>query len=204
MVTRAHKTLIWERTRHTQRLRHALREYFPAALEAFEDLDAADTLELLAKAPDPASAARLTIAQISAALKRARRRDIAAKAAAIQAVLRAEHLGQPAVVTAAYAATTVPPIAVLGTLNEQVKVLQGQVEAHFGRHPDAEIILSQPGLGPILGARVLAEFGDDHDRYADARRPARTTPGPARSPAPRVRRRSCWPGSCTTTGSSTR
>jgi hypothetical protein len=59
--------LIWERTRHTQRLRHALRDYFPAALEAFEDLDTADTLELLAKAPDPASASRLTIAQISAA-----------------------------------------------------------------------------------------------------------------------------------------
>jgi transposase len=52
VVTRAHKTLIWERTRHTQRLRHALREYFPAALAAFEDLDAADALELLAKAPD--------------------------------------------------------------------------------------------------------------------------------------------------------
>ena len=60
VVARAHKTLIWERTRHVQRLRHALREYFPAALEAFEDLDAADTLELLAKAPDPASAAKLT------------------------------------------------------------------------------------------------------------------------------------------------
>src|ERR671928_564959 len=84
VVTRAHKTLIWERTRHTQRLRHALREYFPAAVEAFEDLDAPDVLELLAKAPDPASAARLSVAQISAALKRARRRDIAAKAATIQ------------------------------------------------------------------------------------------------------------------------
>lgn len=43
VVARTHKTLIWERTRHTQRLRHALRDYFPAALLAFEDLDAADT-----------------------------------------------------------------------------------------------------------------------------------------------------------------
>jgi transposase len=169
VVTRAHKTLIRERTRHTQRLRHALRDYFPAALEAFADLDAADTLELLAKAPDPASAAKLTITQISAALKRARRRDIAEKAARIQAVLRAEHLGQPAVVTAAYAATTRAAVAVLSTLHEQVTVLQGQVDAHFGPHPDAEIIRSQPGLGPVLGARVLAEFGDDRDRYATAK-----------------------------------
>jgi len=169
VVTRMHKTLIWERTRAGQRLRHALREYFPAALEAFEDLDAVDTLELLAKAPYPAAAAKLSTAQISAALKRARRRDIPVKTAAIQAVLRAEHLGQPAVVTAAYAASVRALVAVLGTLNEQVKILQGEVEAHFGEHPDAEIILSQPGLGPILGARVLAEFGDEHQRYASAK-----------------------------------
>ena len=172
VVARAHKTLIWERTRHAQRLRHALRDYFPAALEAAEvigDLDAADTLELLAKAPDPAAAARLTIGQISAILKRARRRNVAEKATRIQAVLRAEHLGQPEVVTAAYAATTRAAVAILTTLNEQVKTLQGQVEAHFGQHPDAEILLSQPGLGPILGARVLAEFGDDPTRYVSAK-----------------------------------
>jgi transposase len=169
VVTRMHKTLIWERTRAVQRLRHALREYYPAALDAFADLDAADTLELLAKAPDPARAARLSISQISSALKRARRRDVADKAAAIQAVLRAEHLAQPAVVTAAYAVSVRALVALLVTLNEQVKALQGQVEAHFGRHPAAEIILSQPGLGPVLGARVLAEFGDDHARYATAK-----------------------------------
>ena len=54
-------------------------------------------------------------------------------------------------------------------LVEQVKTLQGQVESHFGRHPVAEIILSQPGLGPILGARVLGEFGDAEDRYVSAK-----------------------------------
>jgi transposase len=169
VVARTHKTLIWERTRHTQRLRHALRDYFPAALAAFEDLDAADTLELLAKAPTPAQAARLTIAQISAALKRARRKNIAEKAAVIQAALRAEHLGQPEIVAAAYAASVQALLAVLTVLDAQVKTLQGQVEAYFGQHPAAEIILSQPGLGPVLGARVLAEFGDDPDRYTTAK-----------------------------------
>jgi transposase len=47
--------------------------------------------------------------------------------------------------------------------------MEEQVEAHFGQHPDAEIYLSQPGVGTILGARVLGEFGDDPDRYAGAR-----------------------------------
>ena len=166
VVARTHKTLIWERTRQVQRLRHQLREYYPAALEAFDDLDAPDALELLAKAPDPARAAKLTRAQVSAALKRARRRDIPGRATAILAALRGAQLGQPPAITAAYAVTVRSLIAVIIVLNEQVKTLQGQVEADFGRHPDAEIYLSQPGLGPVLGARVLGEFGDDPHRYA--------------------------------------
>ena len=169
VVARAHQALIWERTRHVLRLRSALREFFPAALVAFDDLTAADALELLAKAPDPASAARLSIAAITAALKRARRRGVSERARQIQAALRSQQLGQPAVVTAAYAATVRSAAAVISVLNEQAGVMEAQVESHFGRHPDAEIVLSQPGLGKVLGARVLAEFGDDPQRYAGAK-----------------------------------
>jgi transposase len=169
VVARTHKTLIWDRTRQVQRLRHQLREYFPAAIEAFEDLDAPDVLELLGKAPDPARAARLTRAQISAALKRARRRNIADKTDAILAALRGEHLTQPAALTVAYAATVRSLVAVITTLNEQARLLEEQVKEHFGRHPDAEIYQSQPGIGAILGARVLGEFGDDPRRYVSAK-----------------------------------
>ena len=169
VITRAHKTLIWERTRHTLRLRQALLDFFPAALAAFDDLCAPDTLELLGVAPDPVSAAGLGEEQITAALRRARRRDVTGKAVTIQAALRAAHLGQPAVVAGAYAASVRAQVAILSTLNTQIATMEEQVEAHFGRHPDAEIYLSQPGLGLVLGARVLAEFGDDATRYADAR-----------------------------------
>jgi transposase len=171
VVARAHQTLIWERTRHTLRLRAALRDYFPAALQAYQvlTLTGSDALDLLAKAPTPAAAARLTLPQISTALRNAHRRDIPAKAAAIQQALRAEHLGQADVVATAYAATVRATVAVLQTLNTEIRTLQGEVEAHFGQHPDAEVYLSQPGIGVILGARVLAEFGDATDRYADAK-----------------------------------
>ena len=131
VLARTHKTLIWERTRQVQRLRHQLLEYFPAALDAFDDLDAPDTLELLGKAPDPARAAKLTRAQISAALKRARRRNIPDKAtAALAALPRAT--GPAACCTAAYAVTVRSLIALITVLNEQVKTLQGQVEEDFG------------------------------------------------------------------------
>jgi transposase len=169
VVARAHKTLIWERTRHTQRLRNALREFFPAALEAFDDLAGCDALELLGKAPDPDAGARLTRAQITAALRRAGRRHVAERAEQIQTALRTEQLGQPPAVKAAYAATVRSQVAVLVTLNSEIVTMQSEVAAHFGQHPAAEIYLSQPGLGVILGARVLAEFGDDPDRYTDAK-----------------------------------
>jgi transposase len=184
VLARARKTLIWERTRQVQRLRHQLLEYFPAALDAFgQDLDAPDALELPGKAPDPEQARRLTRAQLSAAMKRARRRNIPDRATAVLAALRGEHLVQPPALAAAYAAAVRALIAVIITLNEQVKVLEEQVREHFGRHPDAEVYLSQPGLGPVPGARVLAESGDDPCRYADGKA-RRNYAGTSGSPTP--------------------
>ena len=95
VVARMHQTLIWDRTRHLLRLRSALREYFPAAIRAFDELDAPDSLELLAVAPDPDAAAKLTKTRIVAALKRAHRRNVDERATAMMQVLRAPELRQP-------------------------------------------------------------------------------------------------------------
>jgi transposase len=210
VVARAHQTLVWERTRHTLRLRSALREFFPAAQVAYMDLGltGADTLELLVKAPDPVSAAKLTIAQITAALKRARRHSVPAKAEAVKDALGARQLAQPPAITVAYAVAVQAIAQVLITLNEQIKQLEAQVEAHFHLHPDAPIYLSQPGIGSVNGARVLAEFGDAQDRYASRESPQelrrhqpdhprlrtqQSRPGPLRPQRP-ARRRPAFPG----------
>ena len=169
LVARSHQTLIWDRTRHIARLRSALREFFPAALAAFEDLGAPDALSLLVQAPDPDRAARLSKAKIGAALKLANRRDVAGRTEQIQAALRAPALRQPAAVQAAFAAIAAGEVRVIATLNSEIATLGEVVAELFGRHPDAEIYASQPGLGVVLGARVLGEFGDDRHRYADAR-----------------------------------
>jgi transposase len=173
IVARTHQSLIWDRQRHVGRLRADLREYFPAALVAFDndrvDLVDLDVLDLLALAPTPQAAARLSLSRITAATRRARRREPHGRAQVIQAALRAPALGQPAVLAEAYAVSVAALVAVIATLNTQIKTLQGQVEAYFGRHPAAEIYRSQPGLGEVLGARVLGEFGDDPHRYRDAR-----------------------------------
>jgi transposase len=173
MVARVHQTLVWDRTRHLQRLRAALREYFPAALDALAaaklELADPDALELLERAPDPDRAARLSRSTIIGILKRARRRDVEARAERIQSVLRAPALRQPAALESAYATVAGTQIRLLLGIIAQLPQLEEVLGEGFGRHPDAEIYTSQPGLGVVLGARVLAEFGDDPHRYRDAR-----------------------------------
>lgn len=169
LTARTHQSLIRDRTRHVLRLRSTLREYFPAALQAFPDLDAAEALELLGRAPDPDQAARLSIATITKALQRAHRRNVPERARQLRTVLRAQELRQPPVLQDAYAAVVASEVAIIATLNQQIDRLGAVVSEHFGRHRDAEIYTSMPGLGVILAARILGEFGDAPGRYRDAK-----------------------------------
>jgi transposase len=170
VLARAHQSLIWARTRHANALRSALREYYPAALEAFEDLADRDALAILGRAPTPADAKRLSVAKIRSALKAAgRQRNLDTRALQIQEMLRTEQLAAPAAVTAAFGASTRAAVGVITELNHQINDLEAELATHFETHPDADIYLSLPGLGVILGARVLGEFGDDPNRYTTAK-----------------------------------
>src|SRR6188472_710729 len=114
VLARAHQNLIWTRTRHTNALRSALREYYPAALVAFEDLAHGDALGVLGRAPSPEQGARLSLTAIQSALKRGgRQRNIAARAREIRAALGTEQLAAPARVTAAFAATTRATVGII-------------------------------------------------------------------------------------------
>jgi transposase len=170
VLARAHQSLIWTRTRHTNALRSALREYYPAALVAFEDLAHGDAVGVLGRAPTPEQGANLSLTAIQAGLKRGgRQRTIAARAREIQTALRSEQLAAPATVTAAFGATTRAAVGIIAELNRQIIDLEAELATHFETHPDADIYLSLPGLGVILGARVLGEFGDDPNRYTSAK-----------------------------------
>lgn len=169
LLARAHQTAIWERTRHVLRLRSTLLEYFPAAVDLFADLAAADTLAFLALAPTPARAAALSEVELVGVLRAARRQRAEAKARDLAAALRQPALTQQPILEGAYAAIVTAEVAVLRALNAQIAALGEVVAEHFGRHPTAEIYLSQPGIGVVLGARILGEFGDDAGRFASAR-----------------------------------
>ena len=167
VLARGHQNLIWARTRHTNALRNALREYYPAALEAFSDLADRDTLAVLGRAPTPLAGARLSITQLQALLRRGgRQRNLERRAREFQAALRSEQLTAADPVAEAFAATTTAAVAIIAELNRQISQLETTLADRFEQHPDADIYLSLPGLGDVLGARALGEFGDDPDRYA--------------------------------------
>jgi transposase len=170
VLARAHQSLIWTRQRQTNALRNALREYYPGALAAFGDLAHGDALAVLAVAPDPEQGRKLSQARIASLLgKGGRQRNLERRAREIRVVLQAPQLAAPPLVAEAQAAHVSALVAVISTLGEQIARLEGELVSAFDRHPDAEILRSLPGLGAVLGARVLAEFGDAPDRYADAR-----------------------------------
>ena len=170
VLARTHQSLIWARTRHANMLRSALREYYPAALEAFDSLTDGDALAVLGRAPTPEQGARLSLSKIGSALKAAgRQRNIETRAVEIQTVLRRDHLTAPPAVAAAFGATTTAAVHVIAALNTQIADLDAALAQHFEKHPDADIYRSLPGLGVVLGARVLGEFGDDPNRYSTAK-----------------------------------
>lgn len=174
VLARAHQNLIWMRTRQVATLRAGLLEYYPAALQAFPNLGDRDrdrdALAVLGRAPTPEQGARLSLSKIAAALRAGGRiRSVEERARDIQSELRSEHLRAPQPVTAAYGAATAATVSIIVELTTQISAVETELAQHFRTHPDADIYLSQPGIGVILGARVLGEFGDDPNRFTTAK-----------------------------------
>ena len=133
------------------------------------NLHVAKSFFLLGRAPDPARAGHLTRSQVMSALRAAGRHHVQDKAESLRNLLRTSQLRQPATIEAAYATIVSAQVKILTAINEQIAQFQVAVSEHFGRHPAAEIYLSQPGLGPVLAARVLGEFGDNTTRFSNSR-----------------------------------
>lgn len=174
VLARAQQDATWNRQQIANQLRSLLREYYPAALAAFEPwkngLCRPEAREVLKAAPTPSRAARLTRTQLAAALKRAgRKRGVEAEADRLREAFRADWAHQPPLVEDALGKQMLALLIQLDAACTAADDLAEAVEEAFPQHPDADIILSFPGLGAQLGARVLAEIGDDRDRFTDAR-----------------------------------
>lgn len=200
VLVRGHQNLVWTGQRHTNQLRSMLRQYYPAALDAFDDLAGRDALAVLTVAPTPEQGQALTMEKISQLLREAgRKRYLDATARKIRTALHTEYLRALPAVAQAFGASTRALVSIISELVKQILMLASEVEENFGRHPDAKIYLSQPGFGVILGARALAEFGDDPHRYVSGK--ARRNYAGA-SPVTRASgsKKSYWPATPETDG----
>jgi transposase len=174
VLARAQQDAVWARTGAHNKLRSHLREYYPGLLAAFAGVRGGimrpEARVILAAAPDPAAAAALTLARLRTLLREAgRSRGIDAEATRLREAFRAPQMRQLPLVEQAMGRQT---LALLGQLNAACHAAAGLEQAvieSFNQHPDAGIITSFPGLGPLTGARVLAETGDDRSRFADAK-----------------------------------
>lgn len=175
VLARGQQDAVWTRQQIGNRIRDLLKDFYPAALVAFAELPSGglarpDARTILGAAPTPAQAAKLTPARLRRLLIQAgRRRELDRDVKRLRQVFTDTYLHQPPVVENAMG---IQLSALLRQFNAACAAADELAEAaisHFEQHPDAEIITSFPGLGNLTGARVLAEIGDDHTRFADAR-----------------------------------
>jgi transposase len=182
VLARAYQDGVWRRTKLVQELRARLREFFPGFLAAFAagsgsgrglsttQLASADARAVLAIAPSPAEGVKVSKARVETALRRGgRQRRITSLAASIVAALRIPQLRQDPVVEQAMRVETLALLGVLDAVCASVDQLAGALVEAFAQHPDHKIITSFPGLAEISGAIVLAEIGDDRNRFVDDR-----------------------------------
>jgi Transposase/Transposase IS116/IS110/IS902 family len=171
VLARAHQSAIWSRQRQLNSLRSALREYYPAALAAFgTELASGDAVSVLGIAPTPELGRQLSRSKIASALRRGgRERNIDARAKQIQTALRSNQLTAAGRLSDAYGVVARSAVAVIVSLTREIAALEEALGEGFDEHPDAKIVRSLPGLGTVLGARVLGEFGDDRTRFSTAK-----------------------------------
>jgi transposase len=174
VLARAQQDAVWDRTCAHNRLRSHLREYYPGFLAAFAALKGGimrpEARTVLAAAPTPADAAKLTLAQLRALLKQAgRTRGIDAEATRLRETFRAPQMRQLPLVEQAMGRQALALLGQLGAACAAADDLEQAATGSFNQHPDAGIITSFPGLGALTGARVLAETGDDRSRFQDAK-----------------------------------
>jgi Transposase/Transposase IS116/IS110/IS902 family len=174
VLARAQQDAVWDRVTAHNKLRSHLREYYPGFLAAFADVKGGimrpEARAILAAAPTPADAARLTLAQLRALLRKAgRSRGIDAGAQRLREAFRAPQMRQPPLVEQAMGRQALALLRQLDAACASADDLEAAAIESFNQHPDAGIITSFPGLGPLTGARVLAEIGDDRSRFTDAK-----------------------------------
>jgi len=167
-LARQHQEAIWAEHETLSRLRSVLLEFYPQALQAFPKLKHKAALTVLSAAATPALGERLSERRLVTLLHRCGRRN---DPSLVEQILRDLHrpaLRQSPAVEAALGTTTRTLIRIVLQMQAAVNELEAALAEVFDAHQLAPILTSAPGLGAVLAARVLAEVGDDRERFSTA------------------------------------
>ncbi|MGW0886529.1 IS110 family transposase, partial [Streptomyces sp. NPDC002671] len=159
ILTSRRLDLAADRTRAINRMRAQMLEYFPALERAFDYKTSKASLVLLTGYQTPAALRRIGKNRLAAWLKNRKVRNSQLVAATAVEAAEAQHT---AVAGEKFAAAVVAKLArEVMTLDEEIAETDALIEGRFRDHPHAEVILSMPGLGPVLGAEFIAHTGGD-------------------------------------------
>ena len=168
ILTARHADLVADRTRAINRLRAQLLEYFPALERAFDYSNSKAALILLTGYQTPDALRRAGAARLVAWLQKRKARNADAVAAAAIEAAHAQHTVLPGQDLAADMVARVAQEVI--NLDTEIASTETMIEERFRRHRHAEIILSMPGFGFILGAEFLAATGGDMSAFDSADR----------------------------------
>lgn len=167
-LTRDQDSLIQMQTRLVNQLTACLKDYYPAALNLFTKLQQHSTLVFLQTYPTPEAAAAATLEEITATLRASKHTNPKQAAPKIFAELHRPQLEASALIVRTKSRLMLSLARQLLVVIEDVAAYDKEIEALFLTHEDQQLWSSLPRAGQHLAPRLLAEWGDDRGRYADA------------------------------------
>jgi len=160
--------LIQQRTALVCQLKQALREYYPAALEAFDDWINLSSWAFIEKFPTPQTLVKAGKRRWEKFLHANRLARPERYNQRLEIFARADQFCGKQAVTNAKSRLALAIVAQLRVLEKQLQDYRKAIEALFGKHPDNDVFGSLPGAGEKLAPRLLSEFGQNRDRFVKA------------------------------------
>jgi transposase len=167
-LTRDQDALIQTQTRLVNQLTACLKEYYPAALHLFAKVQQRSTLVFLQTYPTPQAAQAASLAEITATLRAGKHTNPTKAARKIVEDLHRPHLVATELVVRAKSRLLLSLVKQLLVVIQEIASYDRAIKPLFLTHKDQELWRSLPGAGKRLAPRLLAEWGDDRSRYADA------------------------------------
>jgi transposase len=157
--------LIEQRTAYINQLRHALAEYFPTALEAFEDWTSPSAWMFVQRFPTPEALKEAGKRQWEKFLHTHHLWRTESGPRRMELFGRATEFCGSEATTNAKSQWALSLVSMLLVLEKQLGIYRQRIEELFGRHPDHDLFGSLPGAGPKIAPRLFSEIGDDRDRF---------------------------------------